>query len=69
MQPHEQRVVDEKADLDVKLTALQKFIETSPIFQQLSALDKELLEDQAMHMFHYSNTLRLRITRFPTGEK
>lgn len=35
MQPHQQRVVDEKTALDEKATALSNFIGTSPIFETL----------------------------------
>ena len=35
MQPHEQRVVDEKTELDDKLAKLNAFIGQSPIFQGL----------------------------------
>lgn len=35
MQPHQQRVVDEKIELDKKATALSDFIGNSPIFETL----------------------------------
>ena len=35
MQPHQQRVVDEKTELDKKATALSNFIGTSQIFVTL----------------------------------
>lgn len=35
LQPHQQRVVDEKAELDKKETALSQFIGLSPVFLTL----------------------------------
>lgn len=44
MQPHQQRVVDEKAALDEKATALSNFIGTSPIFETLDPAEQERLK-------------------------
>jgi len=46
MQPHQQRVVDEKTALDEKATALGNFIGTSPIFQTLEPAEQERLKEQ-----------------------
>ena len=64
MQPHEERVVTEKNELDDKLVKLQDFIETNKIFQLLPKEDKELLERQEVHMSDYSQVLSERIARF-----
>jgi hypothetical protein len=63
LQPHEQRVVDEKADLDTKLAKLATFLE-GPVFFKLPEVDRQLLELQKCQMQAYSLTLALRIGRF-----
>jgi hypothetical protein len=42
MQPHEQRVMDEKEALDIKIDALKNFF-VNPIFLGLSAINQDLL--------------------------
>ena len=71
MQPHEQRVVAEKQELDEKLAKLKAFCfghETS-IFRGLSPIDRDLLEDQYNSMKDYSEILAKRIARFPSSLK
>ncbi|NBM50700.1 MULTISPECIES: crAss001_48 related protein [Proteus] len=63
MQPHQQRVVDEKSELDDKITKLTAFI-SGDIFKSLECRDQELLSQQLGHMRSYSETLSLRIERF-----
>lgn len=46
MQPHQQRVVDEKSELDVKAKALSDFIGNSDIFPTLNADEQEQLKEQ-----------------------
>lgn len=65
MKPHEQRVVDEKAELDAKITALFAFINTNPLFKQLNDIDRSLLLNQRGAMHSYSEILARRIARFP----
>lgn len=64
MEAYQQRVVDEKAELDDKLGKLTKFIEPNPIFDGLPIEDKELLCRQAGVMREYSIILGSRIARF-----
>ncbi len=64
MQEHQQRVIDEKAELDSKLEKLNTFINVSDTFNHLDSEDQELLEDQANCMAEYSAILRARIARF-----
>ena len=64
LKPHEQRVVTEKAELDIKATALSNFIVTSPQFETLDATDQELLRAQCEVMWLYSGILGTRIGRF-----
>lgn len=63
MQPHQQRVVDEKKELDTKWLALTAFT-TSDIFNSLSEYERGLLRDQAAVMKTYSDILAERITTF-----
>ena len=64
MQPHQQRVVDEKTELDVKLSALSKFISESPIFAKLPDAERARLVCQEEVMTDYSEILGERIAAF-----
>lgn len=63
MQPHQQRVVDEKAELDERLAKLRGFI-GSDIFLNLDAAEQVRLRMQAVHMAAYSKVLGERIEAF-----
>lgn len=65
MQPHQQRVVDEKTELDTKANALSQFIGCSPIFATLDAAEQERLRLQNDVMWQYSEILGARIAAFP----
>jgi hypothetical protein len=54
MEPHQQRVVAEKSELDEKSKKLGEFIELSPIFSGLSDDEKERLVRQKSCMGEYS---------------
>lgn len=62
--PHQQRVVDERTELDDKRGKLLAFIQNSPIFKTLSESDQKLLEEQWEVMSHYSVILLARIDAF-----
>lgn len=64
LQPHQQRVVDEKTELDAKLTKLNQFIAESPIFKGLDDAEKSRLLVQKAHMEGYSAILGERIHAF-----
>lgn len=64
LQPHQQRVVDEKAELDKKAHALSDFIGNSDIFQTLDAAEQERLKEQNDVMWQYSEILGARIAAF-----
>ena len=64
MQPHQQRVVDEKTELGTKANALSNFIGHSPIFATLDAAEQERLKVQNDLMWQYSEVLGARITAF-----
>ena len=63
MLPHQQRVIDERNELVVKLNALDSFI-PSEIFASLSTEDQHLLTQQRTVMNEYRRILDLRINRF-----
>ena len=64
LQPHQQRVVDEKTELDKKATALSEFIAHSHIFETLDAAEQERLKEQNDVMWQYSEILGARIAAF-----
>ena len=63
MQPHQQRVVDEKAELDERLAKLVAFTKT-PIFEGLDIAERDRLDQQAATMTMYSDILGDRIAAF-----
>jgi hypothetical protein len=64
LQPHQQRVVTEKTELDSKATALSQFIGYSPIFETLDSAEQERLREQNDIMWQYSEILGARIAAF-----
>ena len=64
LQPHQQRVVDEKADLHEKANALSQFIGHSPIFAKLDTAEQERLKLQNDLMWQYLEVLTERVTAF-----
>ena len=64
MAPHQQRVVDEKTELDKKAHALSEFIGNNPIFDTLDAAEQERLREQNDVMWRYSEILGARIEAF-----
>ena len=65
MQPHQQRVVDEKTDLDEKLSKLRTFCsQINGIFDSLPTEEKRRLTEQEGHMASYSDVLARRIAAF-----
>jgi hypothetical protein len=64
VESHQQRVVDEKAELDKKAHALSQFIGLSPIFETLDPAEQERLKEQNDIMWQYSEILGMRIWAF-----
>ena len=66
MQAHQQRVVDEKKELDDKLGKLLAFIDAGkgPTFSTLVTEERERLTTQARIMREYSDILADRIAAF-----
>lgn len=63
-QPHQQRVAQEKTELDEKANALSKFIGENPVFEGLPLEEQERLKVQNDLMWQYSEILGLRISAF-----
>jgi hypothetical protein len=62
--PHQQRVVDERAQLDIKTWALKAFIEGSPTFRSLPEVERMRLYAQHRVMAAYLMILDERIAAF-----
>ena len=63
MLPHQQRVVDEKSELDEKISKLDPFLNTQ-IFKELHEAEKVRLRLQLHYMIAYSKILGERILCF-----
>lgn len=61
--PYQQRVIDEKVELDEKIAKLEAFLIT-PTFLDLGINDRILLNRQCDAMRAYSDILGRRIERF-----
>ena len=64
IQPHQQRVIDEKTELDQKATALSQFIGSSSVFLTLDSDEQSRLREQCELMWSYSEVLGARISAF-----
>ena len=64
MKPYQQRVVDEKTELDKKANDLSTFIGHNPIFETLDLAEQERLKEQNDVMWLYSEILGKRIEAF-----
>lgn len=64
LQPHQQRVVDERRELDERVTKLEAFFAT-PIFAGLDTAEQDRLREQLGYMRNYSDILSERIDAFP----
>ncbi len=62
--PHQQRVIAEEVELEAKLTALSRFINSSPTFLLLDAAERERLAWQQRAMLEYVEILNARIDAF-----
>jgi hypothetical protein len=65
MEPHQQRVVDELKELEVKRSKLGKFIQENKMFKTLPAAEKERLRRQFSIIMQYEEVLTERIRAFP----
>jgi len=62
--PHQQRVVDEKNELQDKFSKLGSFILDNPIFKSLETEEQIDLKSQYDVMGKYLDILQRRISRF-----
>ncbi len=69
LKEHEQRVVEERENLFDKLSKLQIFIDSNPIFKELSFTDQTLLQTQLRAMKIYNFCLEERIEYFYYNHK
>ena len=69
LQPHQQRVIDEKTELDKKATALSEFIVNNPIFCTINSEEQERLKEQNEVMWQYSEILGARIAAFTSNAR
>lgn len=63
LQPHQERVVQEKKELDEKIEKLQAFLKTEK-FNDIDIDEQERLDDQLDVMQEYSTILLARIEAF-----
>ena len=63
MEAYQQRVVDEKTELDAKLSRLDDFLRSEK-FESLTERQKSLMHSQQNHMRLYSDVLGMRIADF-----
>ena len=66
MQPHEQRVVDEATELNIKIDKLVGFT-TTAMFRSLPSEEQKLFAAQGLAMSMYLVALERRIERFTKG--
>lgn len=64
MQPHQQRVVDELNELQVKIDALSNFIDANDSFKNLDWDEKVRMVLQRNAMKSYADILQQRISAF-----
>ncbi len=62
--PYQQRVVEEKSDLDEKIQSLTAFIFGSSLYEGLSLSERERQKTQLEAMMRYSTALADRIRNF-----
>jgi len=65
-QDWQQRVIDEQQELNVRIEALNKFINSSDVFSALPDIDKTNLSDQFSAMENLNEILKIRIGLFDT---
>ena len=64
MNEFQERVINERKELNDKMIKLHEFITNNTIFRSLSEEDQLLLKDQYRVMRQYSDILDRRIERF-----
>ena len=67
MTPYQERAINEKDNLDLKIQNLKGFIDDL-LFNAVSKIDQILLKSQLGQMEAYTDTLRKRIEAFNTED-
>ena len=62
--PHQQRMLDEKQDLDIRITKLDEFIQRNALFRQLESAEQSRMRRQLDVMRELSVILGERISAF-----
>jgi len=62
--PHQQRVVDEKKELELRIADLEHFVNYNDIFNSLSEMNQRLLLMQLKTMKTYCDIIGARISLF-----
>lgn len=69
MAPYMQRVVEEKRELDEKIAALRKFMDSTNFIKNVPVFyDRALLAAQYCYMSQYSEVLGKRITSYMVSQ-
>lgn len=63
MAPHVEHMVEEKAELSDRIEKLGEFMDSSPVYQGLPALDRALMRRQHEAMLKYLGALAARLAR------
>lgn len=64
MLPHQERVIEEKRELDDRAIKLSDFIGNSPLFDDIDPDEQERLKEQNELMWALSEILKQRIESF-----
>jgi hypothetical protein len=67
--PHQQRVMDELEELNVKTEKLSTFIAESSTFEGLDNIEKMLLHSQLYAMLGYREALWMRVSKMAIPEQ
>ena len=62
--PHQQRVLDEKQELDIRISKLAEFIQRNPVFNGLPDSERARLRRQLDVQYELSSILAERIANF-----
>lgn len=67
MLPYQQRVIEEKRELDAKREKLREFIDSKALYSELNIAERDRLRRQYRLMGEYSEVLGERIEAFSAG--
>jgi len=64
MKDYQNRIIEEKSELDEKAKKLSDFIGNNPLFDNIAPEEQELMKEQCETMWEYSEILGKRIAGF-----